>query len=339
MSPPDSPPADDLASLLPELRGAGLLAEGPAEIRPLSGGVSSDIARISQGERSFVIKRALAKLKVKDAWFADVGRNRHEQDYLRYAARIAPGSVPRILHGDRAGGWFAMEDLADGWVPWKSRLLAGDTDPAPAAEAGRLLGCLHAASWGEPQARATFDTSPFFQDLRVSPYLETTADRCPDVANLVRAEALRLTSTRLALVHGDFSPKNMLVQSERLVLLDAEVAWFGDPTFDVAFLVTHLLLKAVHLPTSSPGMRTLATTFWNSYATQLGPGRASRVEAHLPRLTLCLLLARVHGKSPVEYLSDASRALVSRSARALLIQPPSNLAGLVSAWPPPSSIP
>lgn len=307
--------------LVPSLRAAGLI-DGEARVTPLAGGVSSDIALVEYRGAPFVVKAALPKLRVKDDWFADVSRNRVEQAFFEYAAPIIPEAVPRILGG--GDGWFAMEYLGD--MPnWKTFLLAGEADESTARLAGTVLGRLHAASWLDDSARTRFDTLPNFHALRIEPYLLTTAARVPEVADILRAEATRLAETQLALVHGDYSPKNLLTGPQRLIVLDAECAWFGDPAFDTAFMLTHLYLKALLHPHASA----LVPAFWSAYSHACGHD----LEERTVRLLLCLLLARVHGKSPVEYLSDAQRGFITRFVIAHLPQPP-RLTALTAAFHP-----
>ena len=340
------------ADILPRLRDTGLVA-GEARVTLLTGGVSSDIVLVESARAPIVVKTALEKLRVKDDWFADVSRNRVEQAFFEYAAPIIPEAVPRILGG--GDGWFAMEYLGD--MPnWKMSLLNGDADESTAQLAGEVLGRLHAASWLDDTARDRFATLPNFHALRIEPYLLTTAARVPEVADILRAEAARLAETQLALVHGDYSPKNLLVGPQRLIVLDAECAWFGDPAFDTAFLLTHLHLKAL----LHPHTITLVPPFWSAYLTafespreRFGVRRTSgafespsaceklqragalqdavALEQRTVKLLLCLLLARVHGKSPVEYLSDAQRAFITRFVLTHLPNPPS-LAVLSAAW-------
>jgi aminoglycoside phosphotransferase (APT) family kinase protein len=325
--------ASGIDALFPALKSAGLLDPGEAvECVPLSGGVSSDIVLVRRsGRGAFVVKRALPKLKVKDDWFADTGRNRAEQDWFAYVALFAPASVPRLLHcGD---DWFAMEYLGEGFAPWKTALLAGDVDSAVARKAGSLLGTIHRASWGDSTAHATFATTKNFHDeLRIQPYLLTTGRRVPALRAHFEAEAERLGSTALALVHGDYSPKNLLICSGRLVIVDAEVAWFGDPAFDSAFLLTHLHLKAALHPVRRDACLGIGSEFWTAYHDALGPQLDADLERRVARLLLMLMLARVHGKSPVEYLSRKGQDTVTRFVTQLLPAAPASLAEVTAAW-------
>lgn len=331
-NPPSASPAVVEPELLPQLRAAGLLAaDEPAELVPLRGGVSSDIVCVQAADgRKFVVKRALAKLKVKDEWLADTGRNRAEQAWFAYAARLAPAAVPRLLH--RGPDWFAMEFLGGDLANWKEELLAGRANLAHARRAGAFLGAMHRVSWGDAEARDTFATGRNFHDLRIEPYLVTTGRRMPALRAAFEAEAARLAATALALVHGDFSPKNLLVGDDRLVVLDAEVAWFGDPAFDLAFLLTHLHLKALVHAARPDALLELVPVFWTSYGEALGAHADAALEARTVRLLLMLLLARVHGKSPVEYLDASRRERVTRFGSAHLPAPPDTVSSLTAAW-------
>ena len=205
-----------LFDLLPKLRAAGLVKSTAPAMRALTGGVSSDIFLVEDCGRRFVVKCALPKLRVRDDWFADVSRNRVEQAWFAYAARIVPAAVPRLLHSDSEGAWFAMEYLEGEWGNWKTELLAGRADPAIARRAGDTLGRLHATSWNDPEARTQFATLKNFTDLRIAPYLLATAERVANASVELRTEATRLAGTQLALVHGDYSPKNLLFAPGRL---------------------------------------------------------------------------------------------------------------------------
>lgn len=309
------------ADLLPRLQAAGLIDGTDICVTPLTGGVSSDIVLVESSTRRLVVKAALEKLRVKDDWFVDVSRNRVEQSFFEYVSPIMPAAVPHILGGGE--GWFAMEYLGDELQNWKSALLAGNIQIETAKFAGEVLGRMHAASWSDPVARAQFNTLPNFHALRIEPYLLTTAARVPKAAAVLQAEAQRLAETKLALVHGDFSPKNLLFGPQRLIVLDAECAWFGDPAFDAAFLLTHLHLKAL----LNPHAVTLIPAFWSAYTAACGHD----LEQRAVRLLLCLLLARVHGKSPAEYLSTAQGESVTRFVLSHLSHPPT-LAALTAAW-------
>ena len=196
--------------------------------------------------RVFVVKRALAKLRVADEWNAPTSRNRHEADWLEVVGRILPGAAPRVLARDDDAGLFAMEYFDPRQFPvWKDRLRDGEVDLAIAAEVGRRLVTIHAATAGDPVIAERFATGTIFHAIRLEPYFEAAARRHPEAADPLLALSARTLATKVALVHGDVSPKNILAGRDGPVFLDAECAWFGDPAFDLAFCLNHLLLKCL----------------------------------------------------------------------------------------------
>jgi hypothetical protein len=172
-----------------------------------------------------------------------------------------------------------------------------------------------------------------FDAQRLDPYLRTLAKRTPDLAGQILSVLEQTATTKLALVHGDVSPKNILVSRDdgHPVLLDAECAWFGDPAFDAAFCLNHLLLKAVHLPQIRPELLGAAEVFYNTWIDGLPADAQSAVTTRLAALLPCLMLARIDGKSPVEYLSEANRGLVRTIARPLIKDVPASVSATIEA--------
>ena len=271
-----------------------------AKVTPLTGGVSCQILLIDDGEHRLVLKQALEKLKVKEDWFADVKRNVIEQQYLKYVGSFMPNAVPKILYSDTEQNFFCMEMLENGFENWKSLLLDKKLNLAYAKQAGQILAEIHLKSINNPTLAAQFDTLESFTELRIAPYLLTTAAKNKNLESYFLAEAKRLSETKCCLIHGDFSPKNILVNDDRMVILDCEVAWYGDPVFDIAFLLNHFMLKALHLKSSAEGFLEMATTIWITYFSIMGAVIDSEFEERLVHLLPMLMLARVDGKSPVE---------------------------------------
>lgn len=328
---------DDLtweALLPPIFASAGIDASGTLEIAPLTGGVSSDIVRIRLPDgRQYCAKRALSKLKVATDWQAPLERNQYEVAWLRRANTIIPGAAPEVVGEDRAHGIALLEYLpAEDYVLWKAELLAGRADPLVAAAVADALGRIHAATLNNRTAAAEFPTDHLIDALRLDPYLRFTAGRHPELADRILAVLATTANTRQALVHGDVSPKNILISKRdgHPVLLDAECAWYGDPAFDAAFCLNHLVLKSIHLPALRNNLLDQAAAFANTwlghFPTELRAGIEARVAALLP----CLMLARVDGKSPVEYLSEANRQLVRDRASPHIRRPPAAVAALIA---------
>jgi len=328
-----------MADLDPELAAfvleAGLAAPGEAQVwTPLPGGVSSDIWRLEVGGRSICVKRALPRLKVAADWQAPVSRNLYEWRWLETVREILPQAAPAPLAADPGRGVFAMEFLDPVAYPlWKAQLLQGRADPATAAAVGERLGLIHERTALSPDLAARFPTDDLFQALRLAPYLLHTAGRHPEVAAALEALANRTASTRLALVHGDVSPKNILVGPQGPMFLDAECAWYGDPAFDLAFCLNHLLLKCLVAPSAREALLRSFVALAQAYLGQAAWEDAEDLEARAAALLPGLMLARVDGKSPVEYLtSDAQKTMVRDAALPLLRAPPRRLAQVAEAW-------
>ena len=302
--------------------------------QPLTGGVSSDIWLVALPSGPVAVKRALAKLKVAAEWHAPVSRNLYEARWMRCANAAAPGCAPALLGQDDASGALAMAYLPPETYPlWKAELRAGRADPAFAGAVGCTLARIHNATAADPTVAPLFPTDDIFFDIRLEPYLLATAARHPDRADAFRALVASTQANKRALVHGDVSPKNILVGPSGPVFLDAECAWWGDPAFDLAFCLNHLLLKCLWNPAARAAFLACFAALASGYLAQVGWEPAAALEGRTARLLPGLLLARVDGKSPVEYVTqEADRARVRRVARALLLAPAPRVADVASAW-------
>ncbi|BDB29606.1 putative aminoglycoside phosphotransferase [Cupriavidus sp. TA19] len=305
-----------------------------ASFSRLTGGVSSDIWKVDLPGRTFAVKRALGKLKVAADWEAPLTRNAYEWAWLQFASEHVPDNVPRPIARDAEAGLFAMSFLPPRMYPvWKAQLMAGHIEWSVANEVGRVLAKLHAASAAKPDLAAKFDSAENFHALRLEPYLLATAARNPHVADVLVQLAQRTRDTRLALVHGDVSPKNILVGPKGPVFLDAECAWYGDPAFDLAFCLNHLLLKCIVQPDSRDALIKCFESLATEYLQQVSWEPADGLEARAASLLPALLLARVDGKSPVEYLSqEKHKELVRSVAFGFLRQPVSRLMEVADGW-------
>jgi len=303
---------------------------------PLAGGVSSDIYRVELPSGVICVKRALPKLKVAADWQAPVERNRWEVDWLRVAGAIVPGAVPQVLGEDAEAGAFAMAWLDPMAYPvWKSLLVEGAARPKTAAAVGTILGRIHAATADRPAIAARFPTDALFHAIRLDPYLVTTAGAHPDLAPQLHALVATTAATKRVLVHGDYSPKNIVIGTEGPVILDAECAWYGDPAFDLAFVLNHLLLKGVWRPEGRAGYAVMAHLLIDAYRAHVAWEPWTDLDTRTAALLPGLMLARIDGKSPVEYITDVrSKDYVRAFARAHLAQPTATLEQLVHRWSP-----
>jgi len=320
---------DEIGAVLGRM---GLLVPGDRPVCvPLDGGISSDIWRVEIGARKYCLKRALAQLKVPRLWEAPVERNDAEWKWLAAAEAIWPGSVPRLVGQDRDAGLFVMDYLEpDRYPNWKSQLRDGILREETAAAVAERLVAIHAATAGRPEVAASFDTADCFYAIRLEPYLVATARVHTDLAPQLEALSSVTRATKRALVHGDISPKNILVGPNGPVFIDSECAWYGEPAFDLAFCLNHLLLKCLWRPQNARGFLRLFDRLTETYLAGVTWQPRAEMEALTAALLPALLLGRIDGKSPIEYVTDerdknrirnfARRFIATRSKRLDLIR-------------------
>ena len=308
-------------------------AERPA-ITALTGGVSSLIARVDTARGPVCVKRALPKLKVAREWLAPIERNRAEVAWMKVAAAIAPDFVPCILGEDPIGQAFAMTYLDPAQYPvWKEQLRDGVVHPSTARAVASDLARVHVQTARREDLAKAFANDATFHAIRLEPYFVAASGAHPDVAHALERLVEITAQTRLALVHGDVSPKNILVGPRGPLLLDAECAWYGDPAFDVAFCLTHLLLKCLWRPAYAPGYLACFDEFVVAYLAAATWEPAAALERRACHLLAGMLLARIDGKSPVEYLvEERERAFVRRYAKRFLLEPAEQLQVMRNAW-------
>jgi 5-methylthioribose kinase len=284
----------------------------PDRVVELGGGVSNVVLLMESGPERFVLKQALAKLRVEQDWFCDPGRVFRESAAMRCLAGVL--HVPEVLFEDRENGCFAMSAAPPEAETWKAELMRGEVRITVARRIGEMLAAMVRASRNRSDWAAQFGDQTVFDGLRLDPYYRSTARVHADLAARIGLVMERSAARRTSLVHGDWSPKNFLVWGETVMAIDWEVIHFGDAAFDAAFLVNHLALKSV---ARQGEYREAAMEFIGQV-----PELESAAMEHLGPL----MLARVDGKSPVEYLDKSAQEQVRAVARGLILDPPRGVA-------------
>ncbi len=298
-------------------------------LTPLGGGVSNHVYLAEAPGLRSVVKQSLGRLRVAEEWLSRRDRIWRECAALRTMAGVLPeGAVPEVLFEDREQHIFAMRAASGNATPWKSSLLAGEVREETARQAGiQLAGWIRAGD-DHPEWRFEFGDLTVFWELRVDPYYRSVANRHPALSRQIEALIEQCAERRISLVHGDFSPKNLLVDGDTLVVIDWEVVHWGDPSFDAAFLTNHLLLKAFHLSRWADRYAAAAHWFWDELRAGLRGG-AARLERDAIGHLGGLLLARIDGKSPAEYIRDeAVKNRVREAAADILLHPPDSIEGV-----------
>ena len=330
------PSSEDKDVIAASLQRMGLLASsGAFTAQTLVGGVSGDVWHVKiAGGREMIVKRALPRLRVEAEWKAPAERASAEADWFRLVAEFDPRIVPEVLGEDRAHHIFAMEYLPpDTHKLWKTELAAGRADNASAAAVGERLAHIHAFTANREDVMHDFAHDAQFHALRLEPYLLHSAKKHPDLAPRIRALSDGVAKARIALMQGDISPKNILIGPDGPVFLDAETACYGDPAFDLAFCLNHLLLKCVwHKKFKAAYLQSFAALA-DAYLENVTWEEPADIEARAAALLPALLLARIDGKSPVEYLTaEKDKAAVREAARKLFAAKDVKLREVAAQW-------
>ena len=305
-------------------------------VKPLAGGISNRTVLVARSAgRAWVIKQALSKLRVAVDWFSDPRRIEREATGMRWLAELAPpGTIPRLVFEDRDHHLVAMEAVPEPHENWKAVLLAASVDLEQVREFASLLGTIHREAYRRRDEIAPlFANRDFFESLRLEPYYTFTATRVPAAAAFLEGLSGDTRQIGDTLVHGDYSPKNILLYGGRMVLLDHEVVHWGDPAFDLGFSLTHLLSKAHCLVDRRRAFAEATHCYWRQYDEALGrvPWRTD-LEPRAVRHALGCLLARVAGRSPLEYLADAQRTRQRDVVVTLMRSPPATVDELIDQF-------
>jgi len=297
--------------------------------RVLVGGVSNKTVLVTRrmGD-AWVIKQALPKLRTKIDWFSDPARIHREALALQYLPELAPaGTITPLVFEDRENHILAMEAVPEPHENWKERLLSGRVEAHHMMQFGEILGTIQARSIARrDELSAIFDDRQYFESLRIEPYYAYTAQQVPEAAEFLYRLIDTTRATRVALVHGDYSPKNILVRNDRLILLDHEVIHWGDPAFDVGFALAHLLSKAHHLREYRDGFENGVVLFASACFSQVADGEVTEdFRTRCAHHALACLLARVAGRSQMDYLSEGEKQTQRRAVVALMSNPPNDI--------------
>ncbi len=278
---------------------------------PLAGGVSNRtmLVELKSGQ-AWIVKQALDKLRVRVDWFSDPGRIHREALALRWLPSLAPkDAAPAFIFEDHEHHLLAMSAVPQPHANWKTLLLAGNLNQEHVRRFAALLATIQIAAYERRDTLSTiFGDYGFFETLRLEPYYEYTASQVAEASPYIARLVEQTRENRITLVHGDYSPKNILIYQDALILLDYEVIHWGDPAFDVGFSMTHLLSKAHHVAAHRADFLQAAREYWRVYGSAVAPlPWSAGLEARAVRHTLACLLARVAGRSPLEYMTDAAR--------------------------------
>ena len=269
-------------------------------------GVSSDIWYVkTETGFEFCIKRALKKLTVKEDWYAPISRSNFEASYFKACHNVNPRSFPKILGHDKKNYILAMEWFKPKkYILWKKQLLDVAFDIKDGVSISDILNKKHSYFNNKFNFKKEFENDKTFYDIRIEPYIIFTSKSYPEHKNYFIDAAKSLVSNKKTLIHGDFSPKNILIGPDFPVILDAETACWGDPIFDLAFCNNHIILKSILNSTNKKKYMLLSKEFIENYINKINWEDKNSFIDRFFKLVPLLILARLDGKSPIEYFQD-----------------------------------
>jgi 5-methylthioribose kinase len=316
----------DETTVVAYLTNRGIIS-GPAEVEELTGGVSNVVLAVKAGAKDLVLKQALPQLKVAAVWKADQRRAIVEANGMKLLHSITPDSVPDLVDFDPEEFTLTMERLPRECTVWKSDLLDGVIKPSIGADLGSILATWHNFGADNIDARDAYMEDSLFDQLRVTPFYRAVAKVNPPLDARIQELIAEISTEKITLVHGDFSPKNIMISgSDKPIVLDFEVMHTGNPVFDLGFVSAHLLCKYLRIEDSRQRglLRDTAISFINSYAQTCN----IEVAKSLPHHVAVIALARVEGVSPVNYLDEGGKARVQSVTKAALANPQITFEGL-----------
>ena len=301
--------------------------QGPAKVEVLTGGVSNVVLGVKSRAKDLVLKQALPQLRVATVWKVDQRRSIVEAIGMKLLHSITPDSVPDLIDVDPKEFTLTMNRLPRESTVWKTDLLEGVIKPSVGSDLGKILAAWHKFGVNSPTSKENFREDSLFDQLRVTPFYRAVAKVNPLLDARIQELIKEITTKKITLVHGDFSPKNIMITKQgKPIVLDFEVMHTGNPVFDLGFISAHLLCK--FLRTEDEVQRTVlrktAISFINSYSQACN----IIVSKSLPHHVAVIALARVEGVSRVNYLDEAAKTRIQDVTEAAIADHRATFEGL-----------
>jgi hypothetical protein len=288
---------------------------GNVLLTPLPGGVSSEIHIAQIGSERVVVKSALEKLRVASDWHSDPIRILAEGDALRWFHCVTPHYVPDPIAITDSPPGLVIPYAPEPSVDWRTSLLSRITksDVEITRQLRQILTQWHSTS-AKALSGTRLDDTNRLRTLRLEPFYQDMATSLPEFNSVISDCITELLEQRTCMVHGDFSPKNVLLFEGGIWVLDAEVAHIGNPVLDYATMSAHLILKALFYrdsPESSEIAQSMIEVFLDTES-------VDKLPATLSPHTGVFLGVRAIGRSPAQYLSSHQQLLALNIAKTLL---------------------
>ena len=274
-------------------------------VEPLKGGVSCEIYKVDTTTNSYCIKKALKKLRVEKDWYADPIRSYYEYLWLKKTKKILPSSIPEVISYNRMKNYLIIEYLnMSRYSNLKEDLLKGKVDLNNLNKLAKKLIYIH-KNLKSNYNKKIFQTHNFnFIKLRINPYLLELNKTYPELKKYINETVNLLRNNQHTVIHADFTPKNILVSKNKQIILDAETANYGDPSFDIVSLINHLIIKLLFVNKNKKNFVLALKKIFNTYHSNVTWEEKQDIIQRSKTLLPLMILARVDGKSPVEYIKN-----------------------------------
>ena len=290
------------------------------QYKKLTGGVSSEVYHVKTNKNNYCIKRSLKRLLVKKKWIANTNRIKFEYLWLKHCQNILKRNIPNTYEFNNKKKYIVMEYLKTSQYKTLKQLYFNKIININTIRSiSKHLYKIHSNS-SNYKTKKTFEGNyKNFYDLRLDPYFNEVGRVYPKYKGYIKKINENYIKHSNTLVHGDFSPKNILVGKNKIIYLDAECCNFGDPVFDLVFFTNHLLIKSIFFKDKSQEFIKLYISFYREYLSNLSTKHFNSYIDRIIKMTPIMLLSRVDGKSPVEYINKVKIKNIIRKKSFLLL--------------------
>ena len=289
--------------------------------KKLEGGVSSEVYHVKTNKSEYCIKRSLKKLLVKKEWIADTNRIKFEYYWLNHCRNILNKNIPKTYEFNNKKKYIVMEYLNNSkYKTLKELYFKKIINLNTIRLISKHLYKIHSKSNNYKIKILFKGNRNNFNDLRLDPYFNEVGRVYPKYKEYVKDLNKNYLINSSTLIHGDFSPKNILIGKNKIVYLDAECCNFGDPIFDLVFFSNHLLLKSIFIKDKSKEFIKSYIIFYKEYLKNLNAKKSKQYVDRIIKMTPIMMLARIDGKSPVEYIKSKKIKNTIRNKSFLLLE-------------------
>jgi 5-methylthioribose kinase len=195
-------------------------------------------------EETLYVRQSRYYVKAHEDLQRDPGRVDTEAKALAFIDRIVPGVVPKVIRIDRTNSVLILSDIKLGGQLLADELAAGRVHPEAGPQFGSTIGEIQKATFGLSLGQILGDAS-IVESSNKNSYLGARTE-APLRLYPEQTQQLLEDSAKAArcFVMGDLSPKNIFVEEQSVRFLDLERTSTGDPAYDPAYVITHLLIDA-----------------------------------------------------------------------------------------------